>query len=68
MYLVRKVRNENRYCVKCGCGIKNCLYRNCETYVSDRKQAEELRDILNENWEPKCVDEDDVDKIYSLSD
>jgi hypothetical protein len=51
MYVVRKVRNEERYCVKCGCGFKECPYRKCETYLSNKEEAERLRDMLSNMWD-----------------
>ena len=50
MYVVRKVRGQERYCVKCGCGLKHCPYIKCETYLSYKTEAEGSRDMLQEMW------------------
>lgn len=47
MFKIRKVRGEDKYSVKCYCGVKTCYLKREATYLQSKKQAEELRDILN---------------------
>jgi len=47
MFKIRKVRNEDRYSVKCYCGLRTCYLKNEVTYLNSKKQAEGLRNLLN---------------------
>ena len=47
MFKVRKVRNEDKYSVRCYCGLSTCYLKREVTYLNSKKQAEELRNILN---------------------
>jgi hypothetical protein len=51
MYSVRKVRNEDYYCIKCRCGYKRCIYRNSAIYISDKEEAKRAMYFLNKENE-----------------
>lgn len=61
MFKSRKVRNEDIYYVKCMCGFKSCILKNEATFLHERKQAEKLRDILNN------LNKNEEDYIYDLN-
>lgn len=50
MYSVRKVRNEDYYCVKCRCGFKSCIYSGA-IYISDKQEAKRAMNFLNKENE-----------------